>query len=139
LSRYPIRVALLAAGLALGATGACAKPPQLLGVTFTGGCDSFAIAVTGQGLDQPTPIVSYNIKLTPRSGSEPFIIVDSFPVTPDADGAFRKTIRQSWKKFEFTPAGKYTLSGSAVLTSKITFLHTIPISFHHPKLSCARR
>jgi hypothetical protein len=118
---------------------ASAAPTRLLTATFTGDCDSFTIMVTGEGLNEPDAIVSYNIKLTPRSGGEPMTIVDSFPVTPEQDGSFHKTITQSWKKFEYRLAGKYTLSGSALLASSLIPIHDIAIKFPRPKLNCGRR
>jgi hypothetical protein len=94
--------------------------------------------VTGEGLNEPNAIVSYNIKLTPRSGGEPMTIVDSFPVTPEKDGSFHKTITESWEKFEFRLTGKYTLSGSALLASNLIPIHDIAIRFPRPKLNCGR-
>ena len=72
------------------------------------------IAVSGQGLTQPNAIVSYNIRLTMPSG-ESMAIVDSFPVTPEKDGRFHKTVAGTWKTFEFTLTDKYTLSGIRAL------------------------
>lgn len=117
-----------------------AAPPQarLLTANFTGGCEAYTISVTGEGLSQPNPVVSYNITLTPRSG-EAMTIVDSFEVTPKKDGSFRKTVHEFWKKFEYTLNGKYTLTGVAVLLSDRTPLHTLPLAFSPSKLNCPTR
>lgn len=117
---------------------AAPSPTRLLSANFSGGCDTYTIAVTGEGLNQPNPVVSYNIRLTPRSG-EPMTIVDSFEVTPEKDGSFRKTVHESWKKFEYTLTRKYTLSGVAVLLSDRTPLHTLPLTFSAVKLNCSKR
>ncbi len=130
------RVALAAVVLLI-ATGALAAPARLVSATFSCGCKSYTFAVSGEGLDQPYPIVSYNISLTPPSG-EPIAIVDSFPVTAEKDGKFHKTIRGSWEKFEFKLKGNYTLSGSAVLASNLIPLHTLNIAFSRPRLNCSR-
>lgn len=116
-------------------TFAAPSKTRLLTATFTGDCDAFTVAVTGEGLKQPNPVVSYNITLTPRSG-EPMTIVDSFEVTPEKDGTFHKTVTESWKKFEYTPKGKFVLSGSAILTSKLIPLHDLKIRFSRPTLNC---
>jgi hypothetical protein len=97
---------------------------------------AYTIAVSGEGLKQPNPIVSYNIRLTLPSG-ESMAIVDSFPVTPEKDGSFRKTIEGTWKTFEFTLTDKYTLSGTALLASDLNLLHTIPLGFSPKSLNCA--
>jgi len=68
---------------------------------------------------------------------ESMAIVDSFPVTPEKDGTFRKTIEGTWKTFEFTLTDKYTLSGSALLTSNLNLLHTMPLEFSPKNLNCA--
>lgn len=118
-------------------TSAARSPTRLLSASFSGGCDTYTIAVTGKGLNQPNPVVSYNITLTPRSG-EPMTITDSFVITAEEDGSFRKTVHESWKKFEYTLTGKYTLSGVAVLLSDRTPLHTLPLTFSPAKLNCAK-
>jgi hypothetical protein len=137
-ARLSLLVGLLAA-LALlvssMATDASAAPARLLTAKFSGGCNQYTITVTGEGLKEPNPIVSYNITLTPPAG-EPIAIVDSFPVAPEKDGRFHKTIHGTWKKFEFTLADKYTLSGSAILASNLTLLHTLPIAFWPKNLNC---
>ena len=130
------RIALAIAAMSLAATCAFAAPTRLLTARFAGDCGSFTIAVTGEGLDEPNPIVSYNITLTPRSGGEPISIVDSFEVTPEKNGSFRKTISASWKKFEFTLADNYNLSGSVLLTSNLNLLHNLTIRFARKKLNC---
>ena len=114
---------------------AFADSPRLLTATFRGGCNTYTITVTGEGLKQPSATVSYNIMLSPRSG-EPIAIVDSFTVTTDPHGRFHKTIHGSWKKFEFTLRDRYMLSGSAILTSDLTLLHTLTISFSRGNLNC---
>ena len=119
----------------LVAAGASADPARLLKVRFSGDCTSFTIVVIGQGLNQPNPTVSYNITLTPRSG-EPMTIVDSSPVTPEKDGKFHKTIHGTWKKFEFALTDAFTLSGSAILISDLTLLHTTTITFSRATLNC---
>lgn len=119
------------------ATSAVPSPTRLLSANFSGGCDTYTIAVTGEGLNQPNPVVSYNITLTPRSG-EPMTITDSFVITAEKDGSFRKTAHESWKKFEYTLTGKYALSGVAVLLSDRTPLHTLPLTFSPAKLNCAQ-
>jgi hypothetical protein len=135
-TRIPVRVGLAALAFLVG-TGASAAPiTRLLTVRFSGDCQAYTIAVTGEGLKQPNPTVSYNIMLTPRSG-EPMTIVDSFPVTPEKDGRFHKTIEGTWKKFEFTLTDRYTLSGSALLDSDLTLLHTLAITFSRKNLNCA--
>ena len=116
--------------------GASAGPARLLTVRFSGDCDGFTLEVTGEGLNQPNPTVSYNIKLTPHSG-EPIIIVDSSPVTPEKDGKFHQTIRGTWKKFEYTLGDNFKLSGSAILVSDLNLLHTIPVTFSRRTLSCS--
>ena len=83
-------------------------------------------------------MVSYNITLTPPSG-EPMTITDSFAVTPEKDGSFHKTVRESWKKFEFILTGKYELSGSAILLSDLTLLHTRKMKFARGRLNCVER
>lgn len=120
------------------AMSAAPSPTRLLTAGFSGGCDAYTIAVTGEGLSQPNPVVSYNITLIPRSG-EPMTITDSFVITPERDGSFRKTVHESWKKFEYTLTRKYTLSGVAVLLSDRTPLHTLPLTFSPAKLNCATR
>lgn len=132
-----ISVALIILFVAV-ATSAGPSPPRLLTATFTGGCDTYTISVTGEGLNQPNPVVSYNIKLTPRFG-EPMTIVNSFDVTPENDGSFHKTVTESWKKFEYTLTGKYTLSGVGVLLSDRTPLYTLPLTFSPAKLNCATK
>lgn len=117
------------------ATDASAPPARLLTAKFSGGCNRYSITVTGEGLKQPNPIVSYNITLTPPAG-EPIAIVDSFPVAPDKDGRFHMTIHGTWKKFEFTLTDKYTLSGSTILNSNLNLLHTLPITFSPKNLNC---
>ena len=128
----------LALALFFAASTKCAEPTRILTANFAGGCDSFTISVTGDGLNQPNPVVSYNILLTPRSG-EPIGIVDSFPVTPEKDGTFRKTIRQDWKKFEYALSVDYTLSGNVILASNLSPLHALTIEFAPKKLKCGRR
>ena len=121
----------------LAATDAFSAPPtRLLLAKFSGDCKAYTIAVSGQGLTQPNAIVSYNIRLTMPSG-ESMAIVDSFPVTPEKDGRFHKTVAGTWKTFEFTLTDKYTLSGSALLTSNLNLLHTIPLEFSPKNLHCA--
>ena len=126
-----------AAVVCLFATAAFAAPARLLRARFSGDCDGFTIVVTGEGLSQPNPTVSYNITLTPRSG-EPMTIVDSSPVTPEKDGKFHKTIHGTWKEFEYTLTEAYTLSGSAILISDLTLLHTTPITFSRATLNCSQ-
>ena len=132
-----LRFALAFGVLVLVAACASADSARLLKVRFSGDCNSFTIDVTGQGLSQPNPTVSYNITLTPRSG-EPMTIVDSSPVTPEKDGKFHKTIHGTWKKFEFTLTDVFTLSGSAILISDLVFLHTTPITFSRARLDCSQ-
>ena len=55
---------------------------------------------------------------------------------PEKDGRFHATIQGTWKKFEFTLMDKYTLSGSAILASNLTLLHTLPIAFSPKNMSC---
>lgn len=119
-------------------TAASAQPARLLTARFSGNCDGFTIKVTGDGLHQPNPTVSYNIKLTPPSG-EPLIIVDSSPVTPEKNGKFHKTVHGTWKKFEFTLTDAFTLSGSAILISDLTLLHTAPVTFSRATLTCSQK
>jgi hypothetical protein len=130
--RIPVAVAFLFVSITISAAP---SPPRLLTASFSGGCDVYAIAVSGEGLKQPNPVVSYNITLTPRSG-EPMTITDSFVVTPEKDGSFQKTIHESWKKFEYTLTRKYALSGVTVLLSDRTPLHTLPLTFSPAKLNC---
>jgi hypothetical protein len=106
--------------------------------TFTAQCDSYRLHVSGSGVDKPKPLVGYNITLTPPSGP-PLIITDSFPVTPNSDGAFQKTFSNSWKTFGFTLDGKHRLSGSAVLVIGLTPLSTATIKFSSITLSCRRK
>lgn len=134
---------LLRIALALGvflsvSTAPSASPARLLTVRFSGDCEGFTIVVTGEGLSQPNPTVSYNITLTPRSG-EPVTIVNSSGVTPEKDGKFRKTIHGTWKKFEIMLPDAFTLSGSAILISDLTLLHTTPITFSRTSLNCRLR
>ena len=133
-----VRIALAFGALLLFASAASAEPARLLTARFSGDCDVFTIEVTGDGLHQPNPTVSYNIKLTPRSG-EPLFIVDSFVVTPDKDGKFHKTVHGTWEKFEYTLTDSFTLSGSAILISDLRLLHTISITVPRAKLNCRRR
>ena len=133
--RIPLAVAIL---FVTTAVSAAPSPTRLIAASFSGGCDTYTIAVTGEGLNQPNPVVSYNITLTPRSG-EPMTITDSFVITPEKDGSFRKTVHESWRKFEYTLTRKYTLSGVAVLLSDRTPLHTLPLAFTPGKLNCATR
>ena len=126
--------AVLAVLLLVAAT-ASAGPARLLRVHFIGDCDAFTVVVSGEGLNQSSPTVSYNIILTPHSG-EPMAIVDSFPVTPKKDGKFHKKVHGTWKTFEFTLTDAFTLSGSAILTSGLTLLHTRSITFSPATLSC---
>jgi hypothetical protein len=133
-----LRIALAFAFLLVSTVPAHAAPARFLTATFSGGCDSFTIAVTGEGLQEPNAVVSYNITLTPRSG-EPIAVVDSFPVTPAKDGTFRGTIRQSWEKFEYRLTAYYKLSGNVILASNLTPLHTLSISFSPKKLNCHGR
>jgi hypothetical protein len=128
----PVGLTLL---VLLVATGDLPASARLLTARFSGGCNAYTITVAGDGLTQLNAIVSYNITLTPRSG-ETLTIVDSFAVVAESDGRFHKTIHGNWKKFEFTLTDKYTLSGSAILTSDLTLLHTLPISFSRQKLNC---
>ena len=117
-------------------TSAAPSPTRLLTASFTGGCDTYTISVAGEGLNQPNPVVSYNITLTPRSG-EPMTITDSFVIAPEKDGSFHKAVHVPWKKFEYRLTRKYTLSGVAVLLSDRTPLHTLPLTFSSAKLNCA--
>jgi hypothetical protein len=133
-----LRIALALAFLLVTTAPAHAAPARLLTATFSGGCDSFTIAVTGEGLEEPNAVVSYNITLTPRSG-EPIAVVDSFPVVPAKDGTFRGTIRQSWEKFEYRLTAYYKLSGNVILASNLTPLHTLTMSFSPKKLNCHER
>ena len=110
---------------------------QIESATFTAHCDTFKITVTGRGVDKPNPLVGYNIKLTPKSGTA-LIITDSFSVIPTSDGSFSKTFTNSWKTFGFTLDGKYSLSGSAVLVSGLTPLSTVTIAFAPAKLNCRK-
>jgi hypothetical protein len=102
---------------------------------FMAQCGTYKLRVAGSGLDQPNPIVGYNITLTPPSGTS-LIITDSFPVITNAAGTFRKTFTNSWKTFGFTLGGKYTLSGSAVLVSGLKPLSTVTITFSPASLTC---
>lgn len=113
------------------------KANQIETASFSGQCSTFKITVSGSGVDQPKPIVGYNITLTPPSGTA-LIITDSFPVIPDANGSFHKTFTNSWKTFGFELAGKYKLSGSAVLVSGLKPLSTITIAFSPTKLACKK-
>lgn len=131
----PSLLIVLALLVFLMRTDAFAASPRLLTARFTGGCIGYTIAVTGEGLRESNSIVSYNITLTPPTG-EPIAIVDSFPVTPEKDGRFHGTIQGTWKNFEFTLAGKYTLSGSAILASNLTLLHTLPVTFSRKNMNC---
>ena len=133
--RIPLAVAIL---FVTTAVSAAPPPAQLFTASFSGGCDTYTIAVTGEGLNQPNPVVSYNITLTPRLG-EPMTITDSFVITPEKDGSFRKTVHESWKKFEYTLTRKYVLSGVAVLVSDLTPLHTMALTFSPVKLNCFQR
>ena len=130
---------LIAVAILFAATTASTAPSstRLLTASFSGGCDTYTIAVRGEGLNQPNPVVSYNITLTPRSG-EGMTITDSFVVTPEKDGSFQKTVHESWKKFEYTLTRKYLLSGVAVLLSDRTPLHNLPLTFSPTKLNCAQ-
>jgi hypothetical protein len=131
----PLR--LTAVLLAIGITAALAdrKANQIETANFSAQCTTFKIIVTGSGVDQPKPIVGYNITLTPPSGTA-LIITDSFSVMPDANGSFRKTFTNSWKTFGFELADKYKLSGSAVLVSGLKPLSTIAIAFSPTRLNC---
>ena len=131
-----MRIALVFFVIYFAAASTAAAPPRLVAAEFRGGCESYSITVSGEGLDQPDSIVSYSISLAPRSGGEPMIITDSFPVTAEKNGTFHRKIRQSWKQFGFAPSGDYTLSGSAILISKLTPLHVRAIVFARAKLSC---
>jgi hypothetical protein len=131
-----VRVAL-AGVIFLLATSISAAPARLLTVSFSAGCDEYTITVTGEGLDQPGAVLSYNITLTPPSG-EPIAVVESFPVTPEKDGSFHKTVKGTWKHFEYTLTGKYVLSGSAILSSNLIPLHTLPIAFSPAKIDCSQ-
>ena len=130
-----VRSALPIAVFSLVATGAFASPTRLLTASFSGSCDSYTFAVTGEGLDQLNPIVSYNIKLKARSG-DTIIIVDSFAVRPEKGGSFHNDVRGFWKTFGYALTGRYTLSGSAILASNLTPLHTMPIAFSPSKINC---
>jgi hypothetical protein len=132
--RIPIAVAILFFATTVSAAP---SPTRLLTASFGGGCDTYTIAVTGEGLNQPNPVVSYNITLTPRSG-EAMTITDSFVVTPEKDGSFHMTVRESWKKFEYTLTRKYALSGVTVLLSDRTPLHNLPLTFSPKKINCAQ-
>src|SRR5215468_10246274 len=131
------RIVLAVSASLVSVCGASAPTARLLTANFSGGCRSYTIRVAGEGLDQPNPVVSYNLTLAPRSGSEPMILTDSFEVIPDKDGSFRKSIRSSWRKFGFEASGNYTLSGSAILISKQTPLHTLPLAFSKATLDCS--
>lgn len=131
-----LKFALTMSVALFGATGVSGVPAQLLSARFSGGCEAFTIAVSGEGLQQRSAIVSYNVTLTPKSG-EPLVITDSFEVTPEQDGTFRKSFDATWKKFEFTLAGNYSLSGSAVLLNGLTPLHNRALTFSRKKLNCA--
>ena len=135
--RIPAAVAILFAPIAIAAS-ATPQPPRLLDARFTGGCDAYTIAVTGEGFNQPNAMVSYNITLTLPSG-EAMTITDSFAVLPEKDGSFHQTVHESWKKFEFTLTGKYVLSGSAILLSDLTFLHMRKMKFARTRLNCSGR
>ena len=132
-----ITLAVIAIFVSLGS--ASAPPPRLLTANFRGGCHSYGIVVTGEGLDQPDPVVSYNITLTPASRGQPLIITDSFAVHPEKDAHFHKSVRASWKKFGFTPEGDFRLSGTAILISNLTPLHTRTIVFSRAALTCGQR
>jgi hypothetical protein len=131
-----VRVGLAILAFSVATDAFAAPPARLLLARFSGDCKAYTIAVSGEGLKQPNPIVSYNIRLTLPSG-ESMAIVDSFPVTPEKDGSFRKTIEGTWKTFEFTLTDKYTLSGTALLASDLNLLHTIPLGFSPKSLNCA--
>jgi hypothetical protein len=121
--------------VSLATPGTITAPARLLSAKFSGRCDAFTFTVSGEALHESHLIVSYNIMLTPRSG-DPIAIVDSFPVAPEADGRFHGTVDGTWKKFEFTLSNRYTLSGSAILTSDNGVLHTLAIQFPKKKLTC---
>lgn len=132
-----LRFALTMSVALFGATGVSGVPARLLSARFSGGCEAFTIVVSGEGLGERSIIVSYNITLKPRS-SEPLVITDSFEVTPDKDGTFRKSFDATWKKFEFTLTGSYTLSGSAVLLNGLTPLDNRALTFSRKRLNCAQ-
>lgn len=132
------RMALALGVLLLAPEVASAGPARLLTARFSADCDAFTVVVTGEGLSEPNPTVSYNITLTPRSG-KPMTIVDSFPVTPQKDGKFHQTVHGTWKKFEFTLTDAFRLSGSAILISDLTLLNTTPIKFSPATLNCSQR
>jgi hypothetical protein len=121
--------------MSIAAAPADHKTNQIETAIFSAQCTTFKITVSGSGVDQPKPIVGYNITLTPRSG-EPTIITDSFPVTVDPDGSFHQTFTNDWKKFGYSLSGRYTLSGSAVLVSGLKPLSTIPVAFSPARLFC---
>lgn len=132
---HPVRIGLFVL-ISLMATVASAAPStRMVSARFSAGCRAYTVTVSGEGLNQPNTVVSYNITLTPSSG-EPMTVVDSFPVTPGKDGKFHKTIEGTWKQFEFTLTDKYTLSGSAILVSDLTLLHSLVITFSPGTLSC---
>lgn len=134
-TRMPLRLAAALLAMCITAAPADSSANQIDAAIFTAQCTTFKILVAGRGVNQPNPIVGYNITLTPPSG-ESLIITDSFPVMPDSSGSFRKTFANSWKTFGFTLTGKYTLSGSAVLVSGLKPLSTIPIAFSSTSLTC---
>jgi hypothetical protein len=114
-----------------------ARPSNVVeAASSTVGCDVFRVRVAGNNVDQPKPLVAYNLALSPPSG-EPVIITDSFDVTPDRDGRFERTVERSWRTFGLViEEGRYVLSGSAVLVSGVKPLSWVEISFSSPSLSC---
>jgi hypothetical protein len=131
-----MRTTLVAAVVLLAAIRAGGLGPnRLLRVSASAGCERYTVRVSGVTVDEPKPLVSYNITLTPPSG-EPMTITDSFAVMPEKDGSFSQTITDSWKKFEFRLTGKYVLSGSAVLVRNLVPLDSSSVKFSPAKLDC---
>jgi hypothetical protein len=130
-----VRGLFVIAAISLAVSVASASPPRLLAARFSAACDSYTVAVTGEGLVQPNAVVSYNLKLKPRSG-EAILLVDSFPLTPDKAGSFQNTFHGFWKSFGYALTGKYTLSGTAILASNLIPLHVVKIAFSPSTLKC---
>jgi hypothetical protein len=61
-----VRGLLVVAVISLAVSVASASPPRSLAARFSAGCDSYTVAVTGEGLEQPNAVVSYNLKLKTR-------------------------------------------------------------------------
>lgn len=128
-----MRIALTISIL-LGATAALAAPAPPLTARFSGGCDVYTIAVTGETSHQPHLVLGYNITLKPSSG-DPIIVTDSFPITSESD-SFRQTFTTSWHKFDIALNSNYALSGTANLLSDLNVVSSVKMSFVRAKLNC---